>query len=205
MTQHDTKPSYLDVIVTYEDCLQWGAPAIQGLSLEEFRAKYFADTEERALAHILSLPLHPLFALAAVLHSNQVEEQVLHGLALELGAFFLDAVRAEGVYIDFRSQLMLDTKRRWLNGQASTGEVASAYRLAAQAERDVSLLQDARVSAAAAVALAAGERVAGKASYGALRRMTEAHATPQDLASYNRVMREVLGKQAPVRVQKKGA
>lgn len=205
MTSQTTKPSYLDVIVTHDACVRWGGPSVQGLTGEEFRSRYFEGCEERTLAQILELPIHPLMALAAVQHSHQVEERDLHGLALELATFALDALKAQGVYVDFRSQLMLDTKRRWLQGEASSGEVAAAYQLAQQAQRDVALLQDPRVSAAAAIALAAGERVGDKASYGAMRRMTELQGSPQDLASYNRVMRDYLGKHAPVRVQKKGS
>jgi len=192
--------SYLDQTIRYEDFIHWGAPALLRIREEDFRDAHFKDTDRVTVAYVIdALVHHPGHIVWSLARAEVLDERTLHGLGAELVSSFLDRLESEKVYIDFRTRHVSDVKTRVAAGQASLGELAAARRQAAQAQNDVALLRDAKVTAAAAAAVAAADPDLRAGISRAARFMYTTHATHRDYVRLASHVRSFLAACSPKR------
>lgn len=145
--------SLLERHVTIEQALHWGEHRYG----EKLIRLAFGGRERVTVGEALDnrIGLRRVFGLC--LRAKVLPEAVVHRVTIRLCRWFLERLRGRGVYIDFRSVLMLDAKERWVDGKISLGEMLGARRRAAEARDTVYELQDPLVDVAAHAAEKVGD------------------------------------------------
>jgi hypothetical protein len=143
----------LDRSYSYDDLVLWGATRIYS---EEMVRNWAGPNQRLTVRETLVLPVSPSIIFWALMRPELVEENLMHGLAVDLAETVLAELRRQGVYIDFRSSRLLECCRAWLTGSKTVGERDVAVLKAEQARVDVSELDDPRVWLGAKIAVQAG-------------------------------------------------
>lgn len=145
--------NYLDLDFSLDDLRRWGALEIYD---EAQVCAWFGQRARLTIGEAMSAArLRPSILFWAVLRGELVDERLLHGLAVDLASALVSRIRAEGHYLDFRTERLLHRKRAWLAGQLTLGELSVARQGAMQARQDVAEIDDPAVWIAAKVVVQA--------------------------------------------------
>jgi hypothetical protein len=143
----------LDIDYSFDDLRRWGA--LEMYPEAQVRA-WFGSKPRLTIGETLDAPrLRPGILFWAVLRREFMDERLLHGLAVDQAERVLQRVRAEGHYIDFRSERVLQRKRAWIARRISLGELGAALERAEQARIDISEIEDPAVWTGAKIAVQA--------------------------------------------------
>jgi|GEM_PF-6578314 len=131
----------MDGAVDYRQIVKWGA---FGLYDENKVRAWWGERNELTASELLGKDIPLSRILWVILRDEVVSPAVVHRAALDSAESLLERELADGTYVDLRSSYALRIKRRWLEGQASLGELRHAQRRAAAAAADVAELGDDR-------------------------------------------------------------
>jgi hypothetical protein len=144
----------LEVSYSFDDLVRWGATRL--LTEEQIRA-WFGDRDRATVGETLEIRVLPNIIFWTIMRPELIEERVIHQLAVELAEHLLARLRAEGHYIDFRSERVLAKMREWIAGSATLGELSVVRARAARAREDVQDIDDSAVWLGARVAVEASD------------------------------------------------
>lgn len=99
---------------------QWGGDVALG---EDVIQQLF-DSEEISLAKLLEKDVPPLCKCWVILRRQLIPEKVLHEIAQDLAEEYIKKLRTDKTYADFRTDRILEGKRKWINDEISLGELA---------------------------------------------------------------------------------
>lgn len=180
--------------VTYDQLIGWGA----GDYLEpETIQRLFQDRKVTAATLDTILDVHRVIGACSsfwvIMREELISPALMHELSIALGREFLDVMRKQSVYIDFRTPQLLDKKEQWLAGEISLGEYRVAHNRAKDARALVAEL-DPLPRAAADVVCHAGAEDPIEAFCFTYRRASEVLPDQQYTASVITLIKSKLSK-----------
>lgn len=184
------EPAYAGRSITFDDFVRWGI--LEQYSEKEVRTAFFRRNESVTPAQVLARPMNVECLAYIAMREELIPRAVLHDIAVTLATSLLARLARDRVYIDFRSRRLVETARRWVDGEVSLGELNAAHRLGHAAWDDVALLQDERVSAGARAALSAAQADASSAVLDALHEACVAYRSRADQRGYAKLLLKVL-------------
>ncbi len=180
----DNDMSHLQHTVTLEQVLQWD---LEQAHTQAIKAAFPAKPAI-TLAELLATKVHPQLMACAVLRPEFLSEKAMRHAARHLARLALKRLRHDGVYIDFRTDWLLEALDQQALGEISAGAVAVARERAMQARRDVALLAqrlgDARITSAAALVPACTMQDAREAGREVMFRVTTLFNKPHEQAAW---------------------
>ncbi|MBL7914934.1 MAG: tail fiber protein [Bacteroidia bacterium] len=138
--------SFLSTKITFNQAIAWGAANSLG---ESFIRKLFNSKKEVSIIEILEADVHPHFKTWLLLRPQLLTSTMLHEISQHFAEEFISKMKKEKVYMDFQLDEMVNTKKKWINGEISLGALEFC-RLKAGAVLDrISELKDSKASAVA--------------------------------------------------------
>jgi hypothetical protein len=129
----------LSTPISYAQIVDWGGSRF---ATETEILEWLGGREEVPLGELLARPVDPLVLLWVVARGTFMAEQGMHEAALRLTRDLLARLAESGAYMDFRCAILLDAKRRWLEGEASLGELRAAQAKGERLCEDLGELDD---------------------------------------------------------------
>ena len=117
----------IDDVMAWNPCEQYNRTRITRL---------FRGREQLGVLDILALRIPADDRFWAVLHEELIPAPVLHEFGCQFAERALDRVERDGGVVDPCSRAAIETKRRWLRGEASDEELYTAWDGARNAARE---------------------------------------------------------------------
>lgn len=158
--------------ITYKDLEKWNAfyglkasrtrlnlfqsekdkKTLVAINSEEAFKKWagFSNRTEGTVEEILNWGINPHFILWTVLRVELLPPSYLHQLGLLFCRNFFERLAAQGVYIDYRYESILQVKEDWANGKVSLGNLTYQQRRCSEILAAIHESKDEKMIAAAA-------------------------------------------------------
>ena len=146
----------IDDVMAWNPCEQYNRTRITRL---------FRGRECIGVLDILAMRIPAEDRLWAVLHEELIPAPVMHEFACQFAERALDRVERDGGVVDPCSRAAIETKRRWLRGEASDEELSAARNAAREAAWNAA--REAAWSAAREAAREAARNAAWNAAWSA--------------------------------------
>jgi len=96
----------------------------------------FHDRNEYSVKEVLELDINPHLLLWSVISEEVLPSSIIHHLSMGYAEDFLARLGEKSVYIDYRFKNLLQVKKRWINNEASLGELYAAQRKSLEIYKD---------------------------------------------------------------------
>lgn len=106
-------------------------------SEDDFRSWLgFQGKNEYSVKEVLGLDINPHLLLWAVISEEVLPSPTIHRLSIGYAEDFLTRLNEKTVYIDYRFKNLIEVKKRWINNEASLGELNAAQRKSLEIYKD---------------------------------------------------------------------
>ena len=109
----------------------------------------YAKKDELTIQELLNLKVHPHFTFWVLYNSRLLPDNLLHHWTLQFCQDFLGDLSKSNAFVDYRFDMLLEAKRRYIKNASSLGNLNHAFRKSLEILMDSVISQDDKIIASA--------------------------------------------------------